>query len=120
MPTPEDISLLTGVRVGIAGEEGIKVVGVHVGNDEFAIENSIGIVQDWEVEQLAQMLPRMPDKQAANLIVTGSMVQRTEYAERVMSPNLSLPACRRTDSGAMWMLGNLLELPGSAEVSPFF
>ena len=57
------------------------------------------------------MLSRMPDKQAANLIATGSMVQRTYNVERVMDPKLSLPACRRANNGVMWMLENLLELP---------
>ena len=62
----------------------------------------------------------MPDKQAAKLISTGSMVHRTAYVERVMDPKLSLPACRRADINAMWMLENLLELPGTAEESSFF
>ena len=53
------------------------VVGVPVGSNEFAIESAIGIVRDGGAEQLAWMLPRVPDKQAANLIATGSMVQRT-------------------------------------------
>ena len=66
------------------------------------------------------MLPRMPDKQATNLVATGSMVQRTAYVERVMDPNLSLPACGRADNGAMWMLENLLEVPGTAEGASFF
>ena len=35
--TPEEISLLAGVGVRIAYERGIKVVGVPVGSDEFAI-----------------------------------------------------------------------------------
>ena len=71
---PEDISLLAGVGVRIA-DEGGKVVGVPVGSDEFAIESAIGIVRDGGAEQLARMLPRMPGKQAANLIATSSMVQ---------------------------------------------
>ena len=62
----------------------------------------------------------MPGKQAANLIATGSMVKQTAYVERVMDPKLSLPACRRADNGAVWMLENLLELPGTAEESSFF
>ena len=84
------------------------MVGVPVGSDEFVIESAIGIVRAGEAEQLARMLPRMPDKQAANLIATGSMVQRTANVERVMDPKLSLPACRRADNGAMLMLENLL------------
>ena len=38
VPTPEDISLLAGVGVRMADAGGIKVVGVPVGSDEFAIE----------------------------------------------------------------------------------
>ena len=47
VPTPEEISLLAGVGVRIVDEAGIKVVGVPVGSDEFAIESTIGIVRDW-------------------------------------------------------------------------
>ena len=81
VPTPEDISRLVGVGVRIADGGGIKVVGVPVGTDEFAAESAIGIVRDGGAEQLARMLPRMPGKQAANLIATGSMVERTAYVE---------------------------------------
>ena len=48
------------------------------------------------------------------------MVQQTASVERVMDPKLSLPARRRADNDAMWMLENLLELPGMAEESFFF
>ena len=67
VPTPEEISLLVGVGVRITDEGEIKVVGVPVGSNEFAIESAIGIVRDGRAEQLARM-PRMPDKEAANLI----------------------------------------------------
>ena len=120
VPTSEETSLLAGVGVRVADEGGIKVAGVPAGSDEFAIESAIGIIRDGGAEQLARMLPRMPDKQAANLVATSSMVQRTAYVERVMDPKLSLPACRRADNGAMWMLENLLELPGTAGESSFF
>ena len=52
---------------------------------------------------------------SANLIATGSIVQPTAYIERVMDPELSLPACQMADNSAMWMLENLLDLPGTAE-----
>ena len=39
-------SLLAKVRVHIADEGGIKVVGVPVGIDEFAIESAMGMVRD--------------------------------------------------------------------------
>ena len=54
--TPEETSRLAGVGVRIADEGGIKVVGVPVGSDEFAIESAIGIVRDGGAEQLARML----------------------------------------------------------------
>ena len=46
VPTPEEISILAGVGVHIADEGGMKMVGVPVGSDEFAIESAIGIVRD--------------------------------------------------------------------------
>ena len=42
VPTPEETSILAGVSVCIADEGGIKVVGVPVGTDEFAIESTKG------------------------------------------------------------------------------
>ena len=62
----------------------------------------------------------MPGKQPANLIATGSMVHRTAYVARAMDPKLFLPTCRRAGDDAMWMLENLLELPGTAEEASFF
>ena len=73
VPTPEDISLLAGVGIRVADEGVIKVVRTPVVSDEFAIERAIGIVRDGGAEQPARMLPRLPDKQAANLIATGSV-----------------------------------------------
>ena len=48
------------------------------------------------------------------------MMQRTSYIERVMDPELSLPAYQWADTIAMWMLERLLELPGTADESSFF
>ena len=53
VPTPEYISLLAGMGVRIPNEGGIKVVGVPVESDEFAIGSAIGIVGDGGAEQLA-------------------------------------------------------------------
>lgn len=73
MPTPEDVSRLAEVGVRIANQGGTKVVGVPGGADELPIESVEGIMPDkGGAEQLARMLPRMPDKQAATLIATGS------------------------------------------------
>ena len=52
-------------------------------------------------EQLALVLPRMPDEQAAERITTGSMVHRTAYVARVMAPKPSLPPYRRAENGAV-------------------
>ena len=57
----------------------------------------------------------MPDKQSANLIATSSMVKQTSYIERVMDPDLSLPACQWAGTSAMWMLERLFDLPGTAD-----
>ena len=67
MPTLEEVSLLAEVGVRIADKGGIEVVGVPVSTDEFAIESATGIVREREAEQLARMVPRMPEKQATNL-----------------------------------------------------
>ena len=120
VPTPEQIALLEGIGVSIAERGGIKVVGVPVGTDGYARESAMEIVRNRGAEQLARMLSRMPDKQSANLISTGSMVQRTSYLRRVMGPELSLAACQKADGNALWMLKKLLDLPGAAEESSFF
>ena len=91
-----------------------------VGAGEYARESATEIVRHGGAEQLARLLSRMPDKQSANLIATGSMVQRTSYLERVMEPELSLAACPKADGNALWMLEKLLDLPGAAEESSFF
>ena len=120
VPTLDEIALLEGIDVRIAERGGVKVVGVPIGTDAYARESAMEIVEVGGAEQLAQMLPRIPDTQSANLIATGFMVQRTAYIERVMDPELSLPACQKADNSAMCMLENLLDLPGIAEESSFF
>ena len=96
------------------------MAGVPIGTDEYARERAIEIVQNGGAKQLVRMLSRMPDKQSANLIATGSMVQRTSYPERVMDQELSLAACKKADGNALWMLEKVLDLPGAAEESSFF
>ena len=120
VPTPEEIAFLGGIGVRIAEGGAAKVVGVPIGNDAFAVYSALEIVRDGGAEQLARILPRMPDKQSANLIATSSMVQRTSYVQRVMDPEQSLPACQRADTSAMRTLERLLELPGTADESSFF
>ena len=66
-----------------------------IGTDAYPTDNAMEIVKNGGAEQLARMLPRMPDKLSANLIATGSMVQRTAYIERVMDPELSFQHAKR-------------------------
>ena len=101
VPTPEQITLLEGIGVSIDERGGVKVVGVPIGTDEYARESAMEIVRNGGVEQLARMLSRMLDKQSANLIATGSMIQRTSYLERVMDPELLLAACKKSDGNAL-------------------
>ena len=77
VPTPEEISLLQGIDVRIAERGGVKVIGVPIGTDEYAMDRAMEIVRNGGSVQLSRMLPRISDKQSANLIATGSMVQRT-------------------------------------------
>ena len=114
VPTPEQIAVLEGIGVGIAERGGVKVVGVPIGTDEYARESAMEIVRHGGAEQLAWMLSRMPNKQSANLIATGSVVQRTSYLERVMDPELLLAACKKADGNALWMLGEISRSPGGS------
>ena len=113
-PALEEIALLESVDVRIAEQGGVKVVGVPIGTDAYVNENAMEIVENGGAEQLVRMPPHMPVKQSANLIATGSMEQRTVYIERVMDPELSLPACQKEDNSTMWMLENLLDISGAA------
>ena len=74
VPTQEQIALHEGIGVSIAERGGVKVVGVPIGTDEYARESAMEIVRNGGAEQLARMLLRMPHKQSANPIATGSMV----------------------------------------------
>ena len=95
-------------------------MGVPIGTDEYARESAMEVVRNGGSEQLARMLSRMPEKQSASLIATGSMVQRTSYLKRVMDPELSLAACKKADGNSLWMLEKLLDFPGTAGESSFF
>ena len=74
VPTLEEIALLEGVDVRIAEWRGVKVVGVPIGTDAYAMESAMEIVEKGEAEQFAWILPHMPDNQSANQIETGSMM----------------------------------------------
>ena len=63
-------ALLESIDVRITERGGVKVIGVLIGTDVYAIENAMEIVDNGRTEQLARMLQRMPDKQSANLIAS--------------------------------------------------
>ena len=48
VPTPQEISLLQGIDVRIAERGGVKVVGVPIGTDEYAIDSAMEIVKNGE------------------------------------------------------------------------
>ena len=83
VPTLEECTLIEGIDVRIAERGGINVVCVPIGTKACTMANAMEIVENVGAEQLAQMLPPMPDKQSANLIATGFIVQRTTYCVRV-------------------------------------
>ena len=50
VPTLEQTALLEGIGVRIAERGGVKVVGVPVGTDEYAMESALEIVQNGGAE----------------------------------------------------------------------
>ena len=48
VPTPEEISFLQGIDVRIAGRGGVKVVGVLIGTDTYAMDSTMEIVKNGE------------------------------------------------------------------------
>ena len=70
VPTLKENVLVEGVDVRIAERGGVKVVGVPIGTDEYAIEGAMEVAENDGAGQLVRMLLHMPDKQSANLIAT--------------------------------------------------
>ena len=70
VPTLKENVLVEGVEVRIAERGGVKVVGVPIGTDEYAIEGAMEVAENDGAGQLVRMLLHMPDKQSANLIAT--------------------------------------------------
>ena len=97
-PTAEEISLLQSVDVRVAYEGGVTVVGVPIGNDEYVLERAREIVKERATDHLERCLSNMPEKQAAALIVTESLGQRTGYLEKTLGTVLLLEACSRADN----------------------
>ena len=84
-----------GIGVRVAEEGGEKVVGLPISNDAFICGSQrLGdSPRDGAADQLARNLPRMPDKQSADLIATRSLVQRASYIQRDIDPDRSCDYC---------------------------
>ncbi len=119
IPSNHERGLLSGVELDIANQ-GIAVVGVPVGTDEYAKTYAMEVVKTGGAENLAKMLASMPDRQVAHLVATFSLTQRTAYVERGLDSQLSIEACTRLDNACQWAFEKGLELEGTAEEEAFF
>ena len=119
-PKAKEISLLERVDVCVADERGMTVVGVPIGIDEYVLERARKMAKEEDTDHLARCLANMSDKQAAALIVTESLGQRTGYLEKTLGTVLLLEACSRADNRTHWAYEKLLGLPGAAEAQTLF
>lgn len=101
--THEERRLLGEAGLPIAGE-GITVVGVPVGKDDFVKNFAADVITKGGAGKLARMLARMPNKQVAHLITSMSLVQRLAYIERGIDHKLVSGACERLDNLVMCVL----------------
>ena len=117
--TEEQTRLLDGVGLTVAGE-GITVVGVPIGTDEYIKEFAMKVITDGGADKLAKMVPRMPDRQVANLITSLSLIQRSAYIERGIDPTLTKEACERLDNMVQWALERGMGIEGTEGEEEFF
>ena len=101
--TQEERRLLGEAGLPIA-EDGIIVVGVPIGTDDFIKSFAADVINKGGAGKLARLLARMPDKQVAHLITSMSLVQRSAYIERGIDHTLVSGACARLDILVMWVL----------------
>ena len=121
VPTPEQKSPFLKVLASASPNvEGLRWLGCPSAQMIREGERNGDIPKRGSGASLARMLWRMPGKQSANLIATGSMMQRTSLLEHVKDPELSLAARQKEDGNALWLLEKLLDLPGAAQESSFF
>ena len=101
--TQEERRLLGEAGLPIA-EDGIIVVGVPIGTDDFTKSFAADVINKGGAGELARLLARMPDKQVAHLITSMSLVQRSAYIERGIDHTLVSGACASLDNLVMWVL----------------
>lgn len=85
-------------------EEGITVVGIPIGIDDFVKGFVADVITKGGAGKLARMLVRMLDKQVAHLITSMSLVQRWTYIERGIDHTLVSVACEQLDNLVMCVL----------------
>ncbi|CAN0211098.1 unnamed protein product [Scytosiphon promiscuus] len=96
-PADEQRCLLDGVGLQTANE-GMTVVGVPIGTDEFVRNFAMKVDNEGRAEKLARMLTRMPDGQVAHPVSSLSLTQRSAYIERRKDPTLIKEAWERLDN----------------------
>ncbi|CAN0425517.1 unnamed protein product, partial [Scytosiphon promiscuus] len=117
--TEEQRRLLEGVGLTVAGE-GITVVGVPIGTDDYVKEFAMKVIAEGGADKLARILPRMSDRQVANLITSLSLIQRSAYIERGIDPALTKEACERLDNMVQWALETGMGIEGTEGEEEFF
>lgn len=117
--TDEQKGLLDGAGLTVA-EEGITVVGVPIGSDDYVKECAMKVITDRGAEKLARMLPQMSDKQVAFLITSLSLTQRSAYIERGIDSELTKDACQRLDNMVLWVLEAGMGLADTEDEEDFF
>lgn len=117
--THEERRLLGEAGLPIA-EEGITVVGVPIGTDDFIKGFAADVITKGGARKLARMLARMPDKQVAHLITSMSLVQRSAYIERGIDHTLVNGACERLDNLVMCVLEAGMGLRNADDEDQFF
>ncbi|CAN0344777.1 unnamed protein product, partial [Scytosiphon promiscuus] len=117
--TEEQRRLLEGVGLTVAGE-GITVVGVPIGTDDYVKEFAMRVIAEGGADKLARILPRMSDRQVANLITSLSLIQRSAYIERGIDPALTKEACERLDNMVQWALETGMGIEGTEGEEEFF
>lgn len=71
--------------------------------DVFLRAHAKNVVKDNDAKRLARFVADTPDKQAAILIATKSIAQKTRSLERGLDNGLCKDTCSRADLAGLWM-----------------
>ena len=126
VPTTEEISAEEKTRLASASarnavEEGVAVVSIPIGTEEYLEERAVGVGKDGGTDYLAHCLASMPNKQTATPTATESLGQRMSYHERAMDTGTSRQNIKeRRQRRAQSACEHILIVPRAAEAPPFF